>query len=82
MARRIQNHVGGEIRRIKPIAPAGVDPETLFLGAYRGHNPGWHYHEVVVTADKVYDPFTGHEGLEIEQYKALWECAGALDFGF
>lgn len=81
-ARQIQSHTGGEIRRIRPIAIQGTNPETLFLGAYRGHNTGWHYHEVVVKADRVYDAFTGYQGLPVEEYKALWELRDAIHFGF
>jgi RHS repeat-associated protein len=81
-ARQIQQHVGGDIVRIRARAPAGVDPETLNLGAYRGHNARWNYHEVVVRNGRVYDAFTGHEGLSIAEYQALWENAAAIEFGF
>src|SRR5262245_4385515 len=35
--------------------------------------PGWAYHEVVVKDGRVYDAFTGHQGLPIAEYKALWD---------
>jgi hypothetical protein len=77
VARQIQGHIGGDIRRITP-----TDPNANFLGPYRGHNPAWAYHEVVVKEGRVYDAFTGHEGLPIAEYKALWEYGDAIKFGF
>lgn len=44
----IQAQIGGEIYRITSIS----DPR---LGGYRGSNPNWYYHEVVVKDGKVYD---------------------------
>src|SRR5262249_25832194 len=79
VAKQIQKHIGGEIKRIVPKDPVAR------LGPYRGHIPGergWAYHEVVVKDGRVYDRFTGHEGLPINDYKALWEYADAINFGF
>jgi hypothetical protein len=36
-----------------------------------GHDAGWKYHEVVVHDGRVYDIFTGSNGLPIAEYKAL-----------
>jgi hypothetical protein len=50
-----------------------------------GHVPGdrgWAYHEVVVRDGRVYDAFTGHQGLTIGAYKALWTEHGAINFSF
>jgi hypothetical protein len=51
--RQFQRFVGGDIRRIVPANGA------LGLGPYRGHNPGWYHHEVVVR--RVYDAFTEYK---------------------
>jgi len=59
-----------------------ADPVARFLGPYRGHDPAWAYHIVVVCDDRVYDAFTGHEGSSTEAYKALWTWRDAIDFGF
>jgi hypothetical protein len=75
-ARQIQRHVGGEIMRITP------NPGANSLGPYRGHATGWAHHEVVVSEGRVYDAFTGFQGMTIAEYKALWQYADALVFGF
>jgi hypothetical protein len=78
VARRIQALIGGEIKTIRPKREfAG-----LSLGQYRGIASGWIYHEVVLRDDRVFDACTGHQGLPIVEYKALWEAAEDLDFGF
>jgi hypothetical protein len=77
VALQIQRHIGGKIIRIVP-----ADPRARYLGPYRGHNPNWAYHEVVVKDGRVYDVFTGHQGATIAEYKALWEYADAINFGF
>jgi hypothetical protein len=76
VARQIQKHVGGAVHRIKP----GIDAPGL--GRYRGKNLSWTYHEVVVKDGRVFDAFTGRQGLPISEYKVLWEYPDALDFGF
>jgi hypothetical protein len=75
VAKQIQKHIGGEVKRILPA-------EGQFLGAYRGHNPRWYFHEVVVKDGRIYDAFTGHQGLAINEYKKLWEFADKINFGF
>jgi hypothetical protein len=74
-AKQIQKQIGGTVVRITPRS----DPT---LGAYRRKNWGWAYHEVVVKEGRVYDAFTGGEGLPIDKYKALWEYADHIHFGF
>ncbi|EEE6745565.1 hypothetical protein CBJ05_004756 [Salmonella enterica subsp. enterica serovar Westhampton] len=71
-----QEHMGGNIVRIKP------DYGAPSLGKYRGTNPGWAYHEVVVKDGRVYDAFTGSDGLPLQEYKQLWQYPDAIDFGF
>jgi len=75
VARQIQKHIGGDIRHIRP-------QEAPKLGAFRGKNWKWDYHEVVVKDGRVYDITTGHEGLPIAEYKQLWQYSDAIDFGF
>jgi hypothetical protein len=77
VASQIQKHTGGEIKRIVP-----ADPSARNLGAYRKHDLGWFHHEVVVKEGRVYDAFTGHEGLPIDEYKSLWQYRDAINFGF
>ena len=76
VARQIHRHIGGDVHRI---TPGGRAPQ---LGGYRGGNMGWSHHEVVVRDGRVYDAFTGHRGLPIGEYKALWEFPEAINFGF
>lgn len=42
----------------------------------------WTYHEVVVKGDRVYDGFTGPNGLPIDQFKSQFTYADDIDFGF
>jgi hypothetical protein len=53
-----------------------------FLGRYMGIEPVWFIHQVVVKESRVYDAFTGHQGISVADYKALWEDGEDLDFGF
>lgn len=78
VARQIEKLIGGEVKRIAPLTGEG----SAMLGSYRGHSPGWFHHEVVVRDGRVYDLFTGHNGLSIVEYKKLWECADYIRFGF
>jgi RHS repeat-associated protein len=71
----IQKHVGGQIRRIKPV-------EGRILGFFRDKAWTWQHHDVVVSGDRVYDLTTGFNGLPVDEYKSLWRYADALDFGF
>jgi len=88
VARQIQKIIGGEIKRIKP-----TNPKEPLLGGFTQkfdsngkpmgyHNTGWSHHEVVVKDGRVYDAFTGSEGLAIDDYKKLWEYAKDITFGF
>jgi hypothetical protein len=42
----------------------------------------WHEHVVVVKDGRVYDAFTGSQGLPIDEYKDLWRYKDEIDFGF
>jgi len=75
-AGQIQKQVGGQVIRIEP---AGGAPT---LGSYRGKAWGWAHHDVVLRAGRVYDAFTGGKGLSVEEYKALWQHADHIKFGF
>ncbi|MBI2920682.1 MAG: RHS repeat-associated core domain-containing protein [Planctomycetes bacterium] len=76
VAAKVQALIGGDVKRITP------KNNARFVGKYRGQNLEWTHHEVVVREGRVYDAFTGHEGLPIDEYKKLWEDADALEFGF
>jgi len=76
-ARRIQGAIGGEIHRIEPGLPG-----ARFLGPRGGRWTDWQYHEVVVRDGRAYDVLTGPEGLPVGEYKALWEYADDINFGF
>jgi hypothetical protein len=69
--------IGGEIKTIRPIPKDATN-----LGAYRGTNLGWDHHDVVVKDGRVYDAFTGGAGQSVDEFKALWEHADAINFGF
>ena len=75
-AKQIRDHVGGVVVTVTPRPPARL------LGADQGVNLGWRYHTVVVKDGRVFDAFTGAAGLTIADYKALWQYADAIDFGF
>ena len=78
VAKQIKGIVGGDIKRIVP-------KQGQVLGGFG--KPGqwaygeWAYHEVVVRDRRVFDAFTGHEGMSIEQYKSLWRYADAIILG-
>ncbi len=75
-AKQIRGYLGGgDIHRITPA-------EGSFLGKYMGSATEWHYHEVVVKDGMVYDAFTGSSGLSIADFKAQFQYADALEFGF
>jgi hypothetical protein len=76
VASEINRLIGGSINRIVPHPPAAI------LGRFMGVNLGWRYHVVVVLDGRVYDAFTGHKGYDIVAYKALWQYADAIEFGF
>ena len=77
IANQIKKHIGGEVVRIEPRG------SRRFLPSYRGHAGGWGWHDVVVKAGRVYDAFTGKDGLPINEYKALWESGSSeVEWGF
>lgn len=59
-----------------------MNPSVPHLGPYRGEALQWDFHRVVVKDGRVYDAFTGHKGVGIAEYKALWEYADDISFGF
>ena len=52
------------------------------LGGFAGRQPRWASHTVVVSRGRVYDSYTGIQGMLIEDYKKLWQFPGDLNFGF
>jgi len=77
-AQEIQGIMGGERAMIRPNAPG-----AKVLGP-SANNPGgdWAYHDVVVSGGRVYDGFTGPNGLPFDQFKAQFDYPDAIDFGF
>lgn len=53
----------------------------LHLGKHRGTNPDWAHHDVVLKDGRVYDAFTGSDGLPLDEYKQLWQYPDAINFG-
>ena len=43
---------------------------------------GWSVHYVVVKEGRVFDALTGPGGLSLSEYKALWQYADMINFGF
>jgi RHS repeat-associated protein len=75
-AKSIKNLIGGQIYRIVP-------KSSRYLPAYRGADSlMWEFHEVVVKGGRVYDATTGAKGVTIEEFKALWDGAEFINFGF
>jgi len=74
-ARDIQKSIGGTIHRIEPM-------EGRFLGQFKGTDPGWYHHEVVVKDGRVYDAFGPRDGMPIQEYKSQFRYHDAIDFGF
>ncbi|EDS6039378.1 hypothetical protein ZL39_002580 [Salmonella enterica subsp. enterica] len=52
----------------------------LHLGKYRGTNPDWAHHDIVLKDGRVYDAFTGSDGLPLDEYKQLWQYPDAINF--
>lgn len=50
------------------------------MGQYPAEH--WFHHTVVVRNGRVYDAFTGSQGIPIDKYKAMWEMGDILKFGF
>jgi hypothetical protein len=74
-AQQIQLRIGGDIVRITPTEGQSLGPSK--------NNPqgSWVYHDAVVQKGKVYDSYTGPNGLTPDEYMAQWEYAEAIDFG-
>jgi hypothetical protein len=77
VAGQIEKLIGGEIEQINPGLPG-----ARYLGKYRTVDLKWTFHQVVVKNGRVYDAFTGYLGASISEYKAFWENADVIDFGF
>ena len=75
---------GGEPRRTKAAEgrPGRRPNSGTDFRAESGQNYVEATHEVVVREGRVYDAFTGHQGLTISEYKALWEHHEVINFGF
>nr|WP_324614186.1 RHS repeat-associated core domain-containing protein [Streptomyces sp. WM6373] len=72
VAVKIQEQLGGGVRyRISNAIPNPL-AEAYSMGPYRGTDPIWFHHDVVVYGDRVYDGFTGRHGLPRAEYDALW----------
>jgi hypothetical protein len=77
-AAELQQQIGGRIHSFVP--PAGAP----WLGDYalKPASEFWGHHTVVVRDGRVYDQFTGSDGLPIDEWKALWDYGDDIDFGF
>jgi hypothetical protein len=72
---KIQKIIGGEIKTIRSPGPV--------LGPSKHNRDGdWGYHDVVVLNGRVYDGFTGRNGLPINEFKAQFDYADVINFGF
>ncbi|MCK6501990.1 hypothetical protein L6R53_01060 [Myxococcota bacterium] len=78
VAARIRGAIGGEIKTLRPTLPRA---QTLGPRAGVG-DTYWATHEVVVKDGTVYDALTGPGGMAADAYKAQWEFADVIDFGF
>ncbi|MBQ1010712.1 RHS repeat protein [Micromonospora sp. M51] len=74
VAAQVQKKIGGEIVTIRH--------GNFFLGKYRGQDTGWYTHTVVVKDGRVFDAFSGRNGVPINEYKGLWEYNDTIQFGF
>ena len=75
-AARIQGQIGGKLVTITP-------REGRVLGSSKNNPDGdWGYHAVVVKGGRVYDSYTGPQGMPIEQYKSQFKHREVIDFGF
>lgn len=50
------------------------------LGNVRGIDSGWYHHIAVIKNGKVYDRMTGLEGINLTEYKNLFDYASDLNF--
>ncbi len=77
VAEKIQSTIGGKIHRIEPGPPG-----ARRLGRRNDQATEWAYHEVVVKDGRVYDAMTGPGGQAIDEFKAAWQYAEDINFGF
>ena len=50
------------------------------LGPVNGSNSGWNWHVAAIKNNKVYNKLTGNKGLELDEYKKLFEYSDDLSF--
>jgi len=74
-AQDIQNQIGGNIVRVTPSEGSVLGPSA--------NNPvgDWVFHDVVVNGGRVYDGFTGPDGLSPQEFMSQFEYAGGINFG-
>lgn len=71
----IQAQIGGQIYRMQ--RPPGPNGEEYPLGRSDNNPDGdWFYHDVVVNDGRVYDSFTGPEGMTPGDFMAQWDAEG------
>lgn len=71
-------------RDVHPDAAAAIDyvEEGYDVNPAGSDANGWAYHEAVLKDGMVYDRLTGPAGMTTDAYKALWQYADAINFGF
>ncbi|NTX51806.1 RHS repeat-associated core domain-containing protein [Myxococcus sp. CA039A] len=87
VATEIQRRMGGDIKVITQPHGHGYlggmrDPGGIEFKNPAGHQPPWTFHVVVTKNGRVYDAFTGPAGEAFSAYKARWEFADVINFGF
>lgn len=65
-AAKLQKKMGGEIWTITP--KDGLPS----LGDYKLANESWGHHTFVLKDGRVYDQFTGPDGMPLDQWKTEW----------
>ncbi|MET9672281.1 polymorphic toxin-type HINT domain-containing protein, partial [Streptomyces sp. NPDC006482] len=63
----LQQKIGGEVWTLTPKAPFPA------LGDYKLAKESWGHHTVVVKDGRVYDQFTGKDGMPMDEWKAQWD---------
>lgn len=63
----LQQEIGGEIWTLDPRAPFSA------LGDYKLANESWGHHTVVVKDGRMYDQFTGRDGMPMGEWEAQWD---------
>ncbi|MFC8827583.1 Hint domain-containing protein [Streptomyces sp. NPDC057137] len=66
-ADELQQRMGGEIWTLTPKAPFPA------LGDYKLAKESWGHHTVVVKNGRVYDQFTGGDGMPIDAWRRQWD---------